>query len=144
MEERRKTVAGAQRKNFALLARAAVEKHVPEARTGAAHWGSKSNLGWVRWPLEDGCLIYLGLRRHLDWVTGEVGVSAEPCELEDLELRAVPGDSCDPGYRVRLGHLLHDEDKWWPSGKSEKELVERLEWLVLQMKVKARTFFSAL
>lgn len=141
MQERRHAAPGTARRSFALLARAALEKHIPEARTGGAHWGVKPNFGWVRWPGESGGWVYMGLRRHLDWVTGEVGISAEPGELDALELRAEPGESNRPGYRVRLGHLLHDEDKWWPAGASEKELQERLEWLSLQMRFKVEKFF---
>ena len=141
MQERRQAEPGAARKSFAMLAREALEKHFPEARTASAHWGMKPNFGWVRWPLDDGCWAYMGLRRHLNWVTGEVGISAEPLELDALELRAEPAESCDPGYRVRLGHLLHEEDKWWPAGTSEKELTERLEWLALQMHFKVEKFF---
>ncbi len=142
MQERRTTASGKTRASFAALARTALEKHFSESRVPGAEWGSKANFGWVRIPHESGGFLYLGLRRHLDWVTGEVGVSSQPRELDALELRAEPGESSDPGYRIRLGHLLHDEDKWWPSGKSEKDLVERLDWLALQMRVKARTFFQ--
>ena len=140
MQERRHTATGVERKTFALIARRALEKHVPEARTGAASWGSKANLGWVRFPREDGRLLYLALRRHLNWVTGEIGLSPDPRDLEALALSAVPDDKAGAAFRVRLGHLLHDEDKWWPAGDTERALNERLEWLALQMRVKVDAF----
>lgn len=140
MQERRITAAGVERRTFALMARRALEKHVPEARTAAASWGSKANLAWVRFPREDGRFLYLALRRHLNWVTGEIGLSREARDLETLELRAEPDDRHGAAFRVRLGHLLHDEDKWWPAGDTERALVERLEWLALQMRVKVEQF----
>ena len=142
MEERRRAATATERKPFSLLARHALEKFIAESRTANAHWGSKPNLGWVRWQLQDGRYVYMAVRRHLDWVTGEVGTSNDPKELESLELKAVPDPSPRAAYRVRLGHLLHDEDKWWPAGKSERELTERIEWLVLQMRVKIERFFE--
>lgn len=138
MQERRRTPG--ERTPFSDLARRALEKHVREAQQESAHWGGKANLGWVRWRDESGHHLYLALRRHLDWVTGEIGVSAEPLDLEALELRAEPDRGDRPRYRVRLGHLLHDEDKWWPARGSARALVERLEWLALQMGVKLGAF----
>lgn len=139
MQERRTAVAGTKRTSFADLAREALEKHVSEARTPEAHWGGKANLGWVRYKAPDGRWVFIALRRHLNWVTGEIGISRTAVELEGLDLKAAP----EPGtaYRVRLGEMLHDEDKWWPAGDNEKELVEILDWLVLQMRVKVEKFF---
>ncbi|OGF14541.1 MAG: hypothetical protein A2W00_05055 [Candidatus Eisenbacteria bacterium RBG_16_71_46] len=140
--------AGAKtRRPFALLGRAALEHHVPEARTAAAHWGLESNLAWMRRPLEDGRFGYLALRRHLDWVTGEVGVSDAALDLEELPLLAGPfpgpgGRDPGPRWRIRLGALLHDEDRWWRVEDDEPALRERLEWLVLQLRVKAGTWFA--
>jgi hypothetical protein len=136
MEERRQKQAGAERVSFAKLARQALEKHVPEARGAGVEWGEKPNLGWLRWPREGGGYVYLALRRHLNWVTGEVGVSPDARDLATLELRADPAPGADAAWRVRLGHLLHDEDTWWPTGPAEKTLTERLEWLALEMRVK--------
>lgn len=140
MQERRSPPAGGARATFAELARRALEKNVREARLPGAHWGSKANLGWVRWPDSEGHYVYLALRRHLDWVTGEIGVSSEPVELESLELRAEPDRAEGASYRVRLGHLLHDEDKWWPARGSAKALEDCLNWLALQMGVKLGAF----
>ena len=136
MDERRQKRSGTERRHFAALAKQALEKHVPEARGKDVVWGEAPNLGWLRWPREDGGFVYLALRRHLDWVTGEVGVSSEPRDLATLELRATPAADASTAWRVRLGHLLHDEDRWWPAGATEDELIARLEALALEMRVK--------
>jgi len=127
--------------SFASLARAAIEKHVPEAREPAAHWGTGPNLAWVRWRREDGAFSYLALRRHLGWITGEAALGREPVELESLPLGAPepPGAS---GYRVRLGELLGGEDRWWPAGSGDEDESGRIEWIVLQIRVKADAFFA--
>jgi hypothetical protein len=122
---------------FAMHARAALEKQVPEARTSGAHWVLGANQAWVRFPRLDGLHGYAGLRRHLDWVNGEAGVSREPRDLAELFLLPgqPPGDV--PGFRIRLGDLMHAENRWWPAGDTERELVQRLEFLALQLAVKA-------
>jgi len=140
MQERRSTPASGPRATFAELARRALEKNVREARQPGVHWGAKANLGWVRWQDSEGHYVYLALRRHLDWVTGEIGVSPDPVELETLELRAEPDRADGAKYRVRLGHLLHDEDKWWPARGSAKALQDCLTWIALQMGVKLSAF----
>lgn len=140
MKERRKPAPGAARRTFAALAREALEKNVRESRQPGVHWGGKANLGWMRWRESDGHHVFLALRRHLDWVTGEIGVSPDPDELEALELRAEPDRNEGARYRVRLGHLLHDEDQWWPARGSTDVLEERLHWLALQMGVKLGAF----
>ncbi len=126
---------------FASVARAALEKHVPEATKGSAAWGIKTNLVWIRWHRGDGANVYLGLRRHLGWVTGEAGISAERQELEALPLRTEGEDTTAciraRGYRVRLGEILHEEDRWWPAGSTTDELRQQLEWIVLQLHAKA-------
>jgi hypothetical protein len=126
---------------FARHARAALEKYLPEARTASAHWSIGANEAWVRFPRTDGLHGYLGLRRHLDWVSGEAGISREPRNLSELfPLPGTPvGDVA--GYRIRLGHLLEGEDRWWPVGETERELVERLDDLALQLAVKGGAFF---
>ncbi len=125
--------------SFASLARAAIEKHVPEAREPAAHWGTGPNLAWVRWPRAGGAFSYLALRRHLGWVTGEAALAREPLELESVPLGAPPDAS---GFRVRLGVLLGGEDRWWPAGAGDEDESRRLEWIVLQIRVKADAFFA--
>jgi hypothetical protein len=128
---------------FARLARAALEKHVPDARGAGATWVTKPNLAWVRVRRGDGTHGYFALRRHLDWITGEAALALDPVALDALPLAAPEAaGGAAPGYRVRLGALLHDEDRWWPAGKGEGELVERLEWLVLQLRVKAEGYFA--
>lgn len=130
------------RATFARVARSAIEKGVAEARTPAATWGFKPNCAWVSWPLPDGWRAFVGLRRHLDWVTGELGISRTPRDLDFLPLQT-ESDFQSPeviqsgGGRMRLGVLLHEEDTWWPAGQTEKELVETLGMLALQLRVKA-------
>jgi hypothetical protein len=127
---------------FASQARAAMEKHVSEARTAKAVWKLSPNMAWVRIPRDDGSWQYLGLRRHLDWITGEAAISREPIDLEKLPLwtGAPPADA--PGYRIRLGELMHEGDRWWPVDEDERERRERIEWLVLQLSVKSATHFA--
>ncbi len=130
---------------FSNVAKAALEKHVPEATRSSASWGIKTNLVWVRWHRGDGANVYLGLRRHLGWVTGEAAISVDRQDLEVLPLRAGGEDETEcsraRGYRVRLGELLHEEDRWWPAGNSVAELRRQLEWIVLQLRVKADSYF---
>jgi hypothetical protein len=135
MSEHR-TSAPVQGATFARHARSALEKYLPESRTAAARWGSSANLAWVRWLREDGMHVYAALRRHLDWVTGEIGLAREPREHRDLPVVASLPDANASGFRLRLGDVLHEEDRWWPAGAGERELIERLEWLALQLSVK--------
>ena len=129
---------------FVRAARAAIEKHVAESRTGAAEWRPGAGIIWVRWPRGEGTYFGIGLRRHLDWVTGEASLAREACDPETLPLWTGEGAGAPSpnGYRIRLGVLLHDEDRWWPAGVSARELNERLEWLVLQLRVKAESHFA--
>lgn len=128
---------------FARHARAAIEKHVAETRTSSVHWSIGVNEAWARFPRADGHYGYVGLRRHLDWLSGEAGISREPCELADLIPLPGPTRADAPGYRIRLGDLLDGEDRWWPAGESEGELVGRLEYLALQLAVKGSAYFRA-
>jgi len=130
------------RPSFATLARAAIEKHVAEARGADAWWSLGTNAVWVRWPLESSLFAYLGVNRHLNWVSGEAGMSRAAVELGALH--ALPGEPAAPveGYRIRLGHLLEGHDRWWPAGPVETGLIERLEWLALQLRVKGIAYFS--
>lgn len=132
---------------FASIARAAIEKHVPESRGPRAHWVERPNLSWVRWPRAAGGYSYVGLRRHLGWVTGEAAIAAEPVELDRLTLGALEAHTAAPshataGHRVRLGDLLGEEDRWWPAGATPAETTRQLEWIVLQIRVKAETYFA--
>lgn len=135
--------AGGQKdESFAALARAAIEKHVPEARGPETRWGVRPNLAWVRWARPGGGFSYLALRRHLNWLTGEAALASEALELEDVPLGAseLPPDA--PGYRVRLGEMIGESDRWWPAGASAPETSRQLEWIVLQLRVKADAWFS--
>ena len=129
------------RPSFATLARAAIEKHVPESRGSEAWWSLANNAVWVRWPLESIGFAYLGLHRHLQWLSGEVGISRESTSLG--ELFQLPGSAVMPvpGYRIRLGHLIEGEDRWWPVGPNQHSFIEQLEWLALQLRVKGASYF---
>lgn len=130
------------RPSFSTLARAAIEKHVPEARGPEAWWSLGNNAVWVRWPIDSAVFAYLGINRHLNWVSGEAGISRAPVALGALY--ALPGVPALPvdGYRIRLGHLVENNDRWWPVGHGETELIDRLEWLALQLRVKGNAYFS--
>lgn len=121
---------------FPEMAREALLKHVPEARTEAAAWGRRPGIVWVRWQRTDGKYASIAVRRHLDWVTGEIGISPEPVAHEALPLE-VGLDFDKPAFRARLGVLMHEEDRWWPVGETTKEIRERLEGLVLQLRMKS-------
>ena len=133
---------GRPSRSFAARARSAIEKQVPETRTPEAHWGARPNLCWVRWPRAGGGFSYLALRRHLGWLTGEAGAALAPVELGALPLGAAEAPPDAPGYRVRLAELLGEEDRWWPAGDTTEELIRQLEWIVLQIRVKADAFFA--
>jgi hypothetical protein len=122
--------------SFARLARAALEKHLPGAMGPRVHWHLGANEAWVGLPGPDGLFEYFGLRRHLDWVTGEVGISRAPSGLAVLPLVHTPPPRSATGFRIRLGDLLDEEDRWWPAGDSEAQVSERLEELALQLAVK--------
>lgn len=126
---------------FAAHARAALEKHVPEARTPGAHWHLGTNEAWVRFPRGDGLYGYFGFRRHLDWVSGEAGLSRDPGSLGDMFLLPGHPGADVAGYRIRLGDLIDGKDRWWPAGDGTRELGERLGELALLLAVKGRTFF---
>ena len=126
--------------SFSQLARRALEKHVPETRTPDAWWSLANNAVWVRWPVEGG-YAYIGLHRHLDWLSGEAGMSSEPSELGALfPLPGIPAAPV-PGYRIKLGHLTDGNDIWYPAGETPAEQNERLEWLALQLRVKGAAYF---
>jgi hypothetical protein len=133
---------GRQPRSFASRARAAIEKHIPETREPAAHWGARPNLCWVRWPHAGGGFSYLALRRHLGWVTGEAGLALDPLELDAVPLVAAEATPDAAGYRVRLAELLGEEDRWWPAGSTAEETLRQLEWIVLQIRVKAEAYFA--
>ena len=141
MEQTRVSGSASRPGVFARHARRALEKHVPEARGAAAHWHLGTNEAWVRYPRRDGLHGYLALRRHLDWVSGEAGVSREPAALG--ELFRLPGQPAGEvaGFRIRLGDLIDGKDRWWPAGEDEGQLDDRLGQLALQLSVKSGSRF---
>jgi hypothetical protein len=90
---------------------------------------------WVRWRRPDGAYSSIALRRHLDWATGEVGLSPDPMDHDRLPLE-VGVDFAKSAFRVRLGVLLQQEDRWWPVGSTTREIRECFEDLVLQLRTK--------
>lgn len=126
---------------FARHARAALEKHIPEARTAGAHWHLGTNEAWVRFARLDGLHGYFALRRHLDWINGEAGLSREPMFL--AELFRLPGHPHGDvaGFRIRLGDLIDGKDRWWATGETGSQLDERLGHLALLLAVKGKTYF---
>jgi hypothetical protein len=135
------TTTASRPAQFARHARAAIEKHVTEARSPEAHWHLGTNEAWVRFPRPDGLFGFFGLRRHLDWVSGEAGIARTAMLLGDLfRLPGDPGREVE-GYRARLGDLIDGKDRWWPSGETEDQLDARLGHLALQLVVKGGAHF---
>jgi hypothetical protein len=128
------------RAGFARHARAALERYLPEARTGGASWTIAANLAAVRWRRDDGIWSHVALRRHLDWVTGETGLSRQAVAIGTLPMVTELPPAAATGFRIRLGTILHEEDRWWPAGGSTSALIERLGWLALQLAVKSGPF----
>lgn len=141
IDEQERTTTADRPVLFAGHARAALEMHVPEARTAAAYWSLGTNVAWVRFLREDGLYGYFALRRHLDWVSGEAGLSREPLQLDELVPVPGPMPADAGGYRIRLGELLHGRDRWWPAGRNGSQLAERLRYLALQLAVRGGAHF---
>ncbi len=140
MEERRQPHGDGPRASFAELAQEAIRRAVPEARGADAHWELGLNMAWVRFP-EDGRWTFIGLHRHLDWLSGDAGSASEACGMADLfPLPGVP-ERPAPGRRVRLGDLLVGEDRWWRAGADQAVMSARLEWMAIQLRVKGRSYF---
>jgi hypothetical protein len=140
-------MAPEQRKNheaprapFASLARKAVEHSVPETRAAQAEWYEHINDAWVRWPFEGG-YAFLRIHRHLDWITGEFGIAREAVAIQALTLLPKAGTPESQGAMIRLGDLVGEEDRWWRAGADQKALVERLEWMALELRIKGAAFF---
>jgi hypothetical protein len=141
--ERRGRAPNPSRQLFGDLVRFAIRGRVRETRAVDTMWHSSANLGWARWAGEDGRLIYCGVRRKHSWITGEMGISQQPLVLDQLtlvpSLTPVPAEEC----RIQLGMLLHGTDKWWSFGGTEKGLVERLDWIALQMNLRMYSFLAS-
>ena len=125
---------------FASLARTAIERQVAEVRVIDAVWHLGINHVWVRWPIASDGWCFIGIQRHLDWITAEYGEANEPCDLSALSLLPGSEDPNSPGWRVRLGDLIEGEDRWWRPGADQVHLVERLEWMALQLRVKGHAY----
>jgi hypothetical protein len=140
----RPTVGSGVETQFARLARSAIEKQFPPARTPGAEWRAAPGHIWVSWKRADGLIQAVGARHHLDWVTGEAALmrdSRDPDSLPGWTGDEVPPDA-RAGYRVRLGDLLGDGDRWWPAGERPKELAAQLEWILIQLMVKMDAHFA--
>lgn len=141
--DRRRNASNSDRQPFGALVRTAIRNRIRESRAHAVFWQSSPNLGWSRWAREDGRYAYCGIRRKLDWITGEMGVAQKPLELDQLtlihSLVPPPGEAC----RIQLGMLLHGQEKWWSSGGTEEGLIERLDWIALQMQLRMYSFLSS-
>jgi hypothetical protein len=142
-QERRRLAPNTVRKTFGELSTAAIRARVRESNAYAAHWVTVPNLTWVRWVREDGRYVYCALRRRMDWLTGEIGTAPEPMGLDELKLVMTPAEASCDSCRIQMGTLLHGHDQWWSSGGSEKSLVERLDWIAQQMRLRIHSFLSA-
>lgn len=140
----RPTVGSGTETRFTRLARAAIEKQFPPARTPGAEWHAAPGHIWVSWTRGDGSIQAVGARRHLDWITGEAALMRASRDPDALP--AWTGDDVPPGagqgYRIRLGDLLGDGDRWWPAGAGTGELAAQLEWIMIQMMVKLEAHFA--
>lgn len=141
--DRRGRAPNPNRATLGALVRVAVRNRIRESRAEDTYWQSTHNLGWARWTCEDGRFVFCGIRRKHSWITGEMGISHEPVDLDALvlvpSLPTAPGETC----RIQLGMLLHGTDKWWSFGANEKGLIERLDWIALQMNLRLYSFLSA-
>jgi len=141
--ERRSQEPSARRRTFGELSRTALSSRVKDSRHHEARWVVVPNLAWVSWPREDGRHTYVALRRNLDFITGELGTSLEPVEIDSLPLLTSTDKAPAAGCRVQLGSLLHGHAKTWSSGGSEKALIERLDWLAQQLSLRLYAFMAA-
>jgi hypothetical protein len=139
-----KTIKGKQdRQPFGTFVRLAIRTRVPEARAHDAHWWSAPNIAWVRWQREDGRYAYCCIRRRRDWLTGEIGIAAEPFELEQLAVAKTSEGLASSGTRITLGYLISGHDQWWTTGGNESGFLERLDWLAHQLKLRLHTLNTA-
>lgn len=141
--ERRKQSSEGPRKSFGQLASEALRTRIRDTRADGAHWDTSHNLAWVRWEPEEGGFRFCALRRSQDYLTGEMGVSPVPVELEDLPLIESLHHAMPAGCRIRLGHVLHGHDRWWSAGGSEDSLIWRLDWLAHHLRLRLTAFVSA-
>lgn len=139
----RRGIPGVERKTFGELVRVAIRRRVPDARSSVATWTTAPNLGWARWAREEGRYAYCGMRRRHDGITGELGVSLTAVDLDQVplvhSLTSPPAEGC----RVQLGTLLNGQEQWWSSGGSEKTLIERIDWIAVQLQLRMLAFLSS-
>jgi hypothetical protein len=141
--ERRSQETSARRRTFGELSRTALSSRVKDSRHHEARWVTAPNLAWVSWPREDHRHAYVALCRKADFITGELGTSLEPVEMDALPLLTTTDNAPASGCRVQLGSLLHGHAKTWSSGGSEKTLIERLDWLAQQLNLRLYAFMAA-
>jgi hypothetical protein len=141
--ERRRNAASADRRPFQELAKIALQLRVRDARVTDARWVLAPNLAWVSWKREGDRYAYAGMRRQLDFITGELGASILPVELDDLPLVATPAEAPPEGGRIQLGSLLHGHGKTWSAGGSEAALIERLDWIAQQLHMRLYAFMAS-
>ena len=139
----RRQESSAPRRTFGELSRTALQARVRDSRHHEARWVVAPNLAWVSWPREDHRHAYVAIRRNLDFITGDLGTSLEPVNIDSLPLLTTTDKSPASGCRVQLGSLLHGHAKTWSSGGSEKTLIERLDWLAQQLSLRLYAFMAA-
>lgn len=131
------------RRTFGELGTAAIRTRIRESNAYAAHWITIPDLVWVRWPREDGRYAYCALRRRDGWLSGEIGSAPQPLALDELKLVGSLGEASGEGTRIALGALLGVGERWWPLGDSEKALIERLDWIALQLEQHLPRYLAA-
>lgn len=139
----RRAETSSRRRPFKELAQTAILARVKESRQHDAGWILAPNLAWVLWAREDSRLAYVAIRRHLDFITGELGTSLEPMDIDSLPLLTSTDKVPASGCRVALGSLLYGHAKTWSSGGSEKTLIERLDWIAQQLNLRLYAFMAA-
>lgn len=141
--ERRRAQPQKARRSFGELAQDALKFRMRDARVASARWTVQTNMTCVTWTREDGRHAYACVRRKLAMINGELGVSSDPAELDDLPVVDSLKDALPDGCRIPLGMLLHGHAKSWSSGGSEKALIERLDWIAQQLSLQLHAFMSA-
>lgn len=141
--DRRDNTPSPLRKPFSALARQAITGKFRETRSPSARWVEATNLAWVSWKREDDRHVYVSLRRVSSLITGEIGFSNEPVDLDTLPQVTNAQECPVEGCRIPLGFLLHGHSKTWSAGGSEKALIERLEWIAQQLSMRLHAFMTS-
>lgn len=140
--ERRKPDDRPNRPPFGELVHLAMRRRLLDVRGTDADWFTARNLGWVRWQRAEDRYVFAAIRRRSDGLTGELGVSVAPLELDHLPLMQAAIEDLELG-RVTLGYMLHGHDRLWASGGSEATLLARLDWLAQQLQLRVHSFLAA-